>query len=122
MSAATVPIKPEMSGFWRDFQWELENRIREANAVAGQMIWQVVIHGETSLSISRLDCPDDRMDCVFDPDKPLLVCTSGPGIPGACFAFEWKSGEPGILCRGSVEFTLTEALGLVLDELVWPDE
>jgi hypothetical protein len=121
---ATGSAKLEPLSFWERFRKQLESRIREGNTICGELLWRITASTGTAfgLSIQHVQRPADRVDCAFDPAGCLLTCTPGPEIPLQACQFQWIGGTTDILRRGREEYTISEALTLLLDELVWPDE
>ncbi len=124
MSATTVSPKPGPLAFWDRFCQQLEDRVREGNLLAGDSLWRMTASTAPAivLSVHHVHRPADRVDCIFDPAKGLLTCTPGAEIPLEACQFQWVGGTADILRHGSEELTLSEALTLLLDGLVWPDE
>jgi hypothetical protein len=122
--AAAVFARPGPLAFWDRFCQQVESRIRDGNTISGDLLWRTCACAEASLglSIQNVYRPADRLDCIFDPAKCLLTCTPGPEIPLDACQFQWVGGTMDILRRGAEEFTLSQALILLLDELVWPDD
>jgi hypothetical protein len=124
MSAMSAAISQELRPleFWRDFCSQLESRVRDGNLLSGESVWRTTVSDSPSIGISiqHAHHPGDRVDCVFDPASSLLTCTPGPEVPLETCRFQWVDGT--ILRRGAEEFTVPEALTLLLDELVWPED
>jgi hypothetical protein len=124
MSTAAVSARVGPLGFWARFCEQLEIRIREGNVISGETLWRTSTSTGPAmgLCVQNIRRPDDRVDCMFDPKDCLLTFTPGAEIPADARQFRWIGGTTDVLCRGSEEFTLSQALTLLLDELVWPDE
>ena len=60
----------------------------------------------------------DRIECSFDIDRGILLCTPGPGVRAKRLRFRWVDGK--LLLDGR-EYEMRQALRLVLDELVCID-
>jgi hypothetical protein len=109
--------------FWERFCAQVEMRITETNLVAGERLWKTTIwEPSLALSIEHVHRPSERLDCVFDPGESVLSFSPSAEIDPDTFSFRWMGGSADILRRGAEEFTLSQALALLLDQLVWPDE
>jgi hypothetical protein len=107
--------------FWERFQAELEDRIREGNAVADDSLWLISRTGgpPCRVTVESAICSGDRIECSFDSDRGLLVFAPGPAVNGGVLHFQYIGGK--LVC-GDHEYTLDEALNLALDELVCTNE
>ena len=123
MTTQPVMLEPRAArvAFWERFQRELEMRVRECNAIAGEPLWVVSGTGGPLCrsAVESATCPGDRIECSFDVDRGILVCAPGPGIRAKRLRFRWIDGK---LLLDSREYDMQQALRLVLDELVCIDE
>ena len=105
---------------WNRFGMEAEARVRECNAMAGERLWSVRSHdqAELRLVVESTGCPDDYIECTLDPVAGVLVCRPGPALEAACCQFQ-VAADGTSLRLGEVEYTVSEALALILDELVF---
>ena len=123
MTTQPVMLEPRAAraAFWEGFQRELEFRVRECNAIAGEPLW--VISGTGGplgrFSVKSVARSGDRIECSFDIDRGILVCAPGPGMRARRLRFRWIDGK--LLLDGR-EYDMRQALRLVLDELVCIDE
>jgi hypothetical protein len=122
---ATQPIVLQFGAarqeFWERFRRELALRVQECNAVAGEALWEFSGTGEPvdRIIVQRLTCPGDRVECAFDVEMGVLVCTPGPAICGQQLRFEWTAGT---LLLGKRPCCFDEAVQSVLDELIAIEE
>src|SRR5436190_19088843 len=97
MTTQPVILQPRAASvaFWERFQRELEIRVRECNAIAGEPIW--VISGTGGplgrLIVESATRPGDRIECSFDVARRLLVCAPGPGVRAKRLRFVWIDGK-----------------------------
>lgn len=104
---------------WEPFQRELERQVRECNALAGEILWQVVRPGDPlRLVLERFACPGDRLVCAFHEDTAVLACVPGPGVRARPLRFKCVEG---FLVRQGRRSDVTAAVSMVLDELVRTD-
>jgi hypothetical protein len=122
MTTQPVILQPRAVrvAFWDRFHRELELRVQECNAIAGEPLW--VITGTAGplrrVTVESAASPCDRIECSFDVDRGILVCAPGPGVRARRLRFRWNDGK--LLLDGR-EYDLQDALRLVLDELVCID-
>jgi hypothetical protein len=110
--------------FWDRFRNELEHQVQECNAVAGETLWKITSTTSSPLQLT-IQCstlPEHRLDCSFSSEQLTVRCTRGPNEPAVGHEFQWVGGTAPVLRRGVDEFTLSEALNLILDQLAWPDD
>jgi hypothetical protein len=122
MTTQPVMLEPRAArvAFWAQFQRELEIRVRECNAIAGEPLWVISGTGE-ALGRVRVESAarrGDRIECSFDIDRGILLCAPGPGVRAKRLRFRWIDGK--LLLDGR-EYEMQQALWLVLDELVCID-
>jgi hypothetical protein len=122
MATQPVMLQPRSArvAFWDEFQREVELRVRECNAIAGEPLWVIsAINGRLRrLAVEWATRPGARIDCSFDLDRGVLSCTPGPALRARRLRFRWTEGQ--LLLDGNF-YTMDEALRLVLDELVCVD-
>jgi hypothetical protein len=118
-----VMLQPRVAraAFWERFQREVELRVRECNAIAGEPLWVVSGTGEPfgRLTVESVTRPGNRIQCSFDLDRGSLVCSPGPALHSRRLHFRWTEGK---LLFGGRECDVDDALNLVLDQLVCIDE
>ena len=123
MTTQPVMLQPRAAcaAFWERFQSEVELRVRECNAIAGEPLW--VMSGMSApirrLTVASATRPGNRMDCSFEIGRGILVCAPGPGVRAKRLRFRFTEG---VLLLDGREYSIDEALRLVLDELVCIDE
>ena len=125
MSAVMTPLaKAGPLTFWQRFREQLESRIKDCNAVAGERLWRTkgCTGSGAGGTIASVYCPSDRLDCAFDETAGVLSFTFAAASRTIVLRFEWVGGTADRLRRGQQEFTIAETLNLLLDQLVWPDE
>jgi hypothetical protein len=106
---------------WERFRSVAECRVDEGNCTAGERLWEVVPSQdpEAALTIRSTRWVADTMECAFDLASGALTCAPGEAIGATPLTFQVL---PGRLRRGSRDYTVEEAVSLVLDKLVWDDE
>jgi len=123
MTTQRVMLEPRVAraAFWDRFRLELEVRVRECNAVAGEPLWVISEMGGRPgrFRIESATPSGDRIECSFDIDRGILVCAPGPGVRARRLRFEWREGD--LLLDGR-QCDIDEAQRMVLDQLVWIDE
>jgi hypothetical protein len=123
MATQPVMLEPRVArvAFWERFQHEMEFRVRECNAIAGEPLWVISGTGGSPVRfrVESAARSGDRIDCSFDLERGVLVCAPGPGVRARRLRFQWVDGK---LLRDGREYDVEQALRLVLDELVCIDE
>ena len=123
MTTQPVMLEPRAAraAFWDRFGRELEARVRECNAVAGEPLWVTSRTGGPlgDFRVESATRSGDRVECSFDLERGILVCAPGPGVRAKRLRFQWR--EANLLLNGR-EYDFDQALRLVLDQLVWIDE
>ena len=101
---------------WTRFRCLTQRQVDEGNFVAGERLWEVVPSSNT-LTIRSTCSGAHAIECAFDDASGRLTCTAGAGP----LAFRVIPDRPGMLrCRGR-NYTLAEAVNLILDELIWDE-
>jgi hypothetical protein len=108
---------------WDRFRSSAEHHVGEGNLEAGERLWEIVdcSAAAAALTIRSTSWTADAIDCALDFESGNLTCAPGQAIPAAPLTFQVVRERPGIFRRGGVEFTIDEAVNLILDELVWVD-
>ena len=119
MATKLAPL-PSPLAFWDRFQHLAAVRVRECNIVAGEELWITTGAADPipTVVVVSTTCSQNRVECSFDPDRRILACKPGPALRIEPHQFEWIAETGDILRRESREFTLDEAVNLLLDELV----
>lgn len=101
---------------WTRFRCLTEHHINEGNFVAGERLWAVVASSNT-LTIRSTRSGAHAIECAFDDASGRLTCAAGADP----LAFRVLLDRPGMLRFGRRNYTIAEAVNLVLDELVWDE-
>jgi hypothetical protein len=120
---ALAPFAAIQTGFWDRFQQVAMERVRECNAIAGEVLW--VAEGSSSptapFTVRSVEHSDNSVACSFDTARAKLTCRPGPAIAANPLVFYAVDGTLGTFRCGTTRFTLEEALGRILDELMWTE-
>jgi hypothetical protein len=123
MTTQPVMLQPRAAraAFWEQFQREVEIRVRECNTLADEPLWVVSGAGGPlrRLTVQSAARSGDRIDCSFDAQRGILVCSPGPDVRARRLQFRLSNGR---LSLDGREYRIEEALRLVLDELVCVDD
>jgi hypothetical protein len=120
---AVIPLRTPQAEFWARFQREAALRVQECNAIAGETLWLTAASPESSslFTVQSTARPDNSVECMFDFDRGMLTCKPGPAIDAGPLVFHIVDNAADALRHGSDNLTLDQALGQILDELVWAD-
>jgi len=126
MAARSVPIysqKPQPA-WWERFQRLAEQRVSECNALAGERLWISAAPANSAVSwaVYSASNPADSVSCSIDAEAGLLICKPGAAVCGEVVLFACSDGSADVVRCGEVEFSMEEAVSLMLDRLAWPDE
>jgi hypothetical protein len=124
MAAKAVAIfGTEKSVWWDRFQNLAESRVQEGNLLAGEQIWQIVKSPELAqvLTIQSTRRPADYVECSMDGQSCVLMCRPGSDIAGEVLSFQLPVANAEQQPRQKSECTIEQALGQILDQLVWDD-
>jgi hypothetical protein len=108
---------------WNRFQSLAEGRIDEGNLVAGERLWELVKSqdpGRRLVIRSSID-PADFVECSLDLGAGVLTCRPGSAIECDTLVFRLADGTAGRLLVDERQFTLEQAVTMILDKLVWMD-
>lgn len=121
MAAATTAIP--CTEIWQRFRCLAEQRIGEGNLEAGERLWEVVHSplATTALTIRSTRWTADAIECVLDVEAGALTCAPGEALAAAPWNFQVVPHSRGMVRRGGVDFTIDQAVNVILDELVWLD-
>lgn len=119
-TAASSAARLGPMAIWNRFRMEAEARVRECNAVAGERLWAAKVQEPMAfrLVVESTGCPEDSIECTLDAAAGVLSCRPGPALTAGCCEFR-IAGEGMTLRMGDSEYTISEALALILDELVF---
>jgi hypothetical protein len=106
---------------WDRFRSSAEHHVGEGNLEAGERLWEIVDSSEAALTIRSTSWTADAIECALDIESGKLTCAPGQAIPAAPLTFQVVRDRAGTFRRGGVEYTIDEAVNLILDELVWVD-
>jgi hypothetical protein len=108
---------------WNRFQSLAEGRIHEGNLVAGERLWELVKspHPARRLIIRSSIDPADFVECSLDPGAGVLTCRPGSAIECDDLVFRLAGDTADMLLVDDRQFTLEQALTMILDRLVWMD-
>jgi|ERR1700730_9761698 hypothetical protein len=120
---AVVALRAEHIESWDRFQRLAELQVQECNAVAGECLWRTATAPDRAplFSVQSTARPGISVECSFDVEHGMLTCKPGSAIQADTLEFQFIGETVVTLRRGGGEFTLEQALGLVLDELVSVD-
>jgi hypothetical protein len=119
--AATVLFPAKDTEFWKWFHRMTEERIVEGNVLAGERLWEIQSTPCVPLSFtirSTID-PSDFLECSLDIEAGVVTCSPGPVIEGDPLAFRLSGAAVHPLQHNRGECTVEQAIGLILDRLVW---
>ena len=108
---------------WNRFQSLTEGRIHEGNVVAGERLWELVKSpdpGRQLIIRSSID-PADFVECSLDPGAGVLTCQPGSAIECDVLVFRLADDTAGGLLVDDRQFSLEQAVTMILDQLVWMD-
>jgi hypothetical protein len=121
--ALVLPPAARLVALWDEFQQLSEHGLREGNMVAGEQLWTIVRSpGELSFAIQSTRDPADFVECSLDCESRVLTCRPGPAVVAGALTFQLDEQRSGALCRNGVDYTLSQVLSLILDELVWIED
>jgi hypothetical protein len=122
--AMTIPGVCTGTAVWHRFRSLAEHHITEGNLTAGEQLWEVVQSDEASnlLIIRSTRWTADSIECALDLKSGALTCAPGSAICTGPLKFQLVQDKPGMVRRRGKEFTIDEAVQLVLSELVWVDD
>jgi hypothetical protein len=106
---------------WAQFRCAAEHHIGEGNLEAGERLWEIVDCSGPGLTIRSTNWSTDAIECALDFENGRLTCAPGMAIPNAALTFQVLRDKPGMFRRGGVDYTIDEAVNLILDELVRVD-
>ena len=123
-NAAMAPSLAKETGLWDRFQCVAEQRIKEGNLLAGERLWEI---GRSpgmphTFTIRSTIDPADFLECSLDGEAGVLTCTPGSAIRADPLRFQVSGETAGALGREGRDFTLEQAIFLILDELVWIED
>ncbi len=120
---ALAPFEVTETMFWNRFQQFAADRVRECNAIAGEPLWITAMSSapQPVFTVQSVESADNRVECSFDFEQRMLTCRPGPAISADPLVFRWVRGTVDTLRCGGSCVTLEQALGQILDELMWTD-
>jgi hypothetical protein len=100
---------------WDQFRCSAGRHVDEGNLEAGERLWEIVDPPESGgvLTIRSTSLPADAIECALDVESGHLTC--------ATMTFQVLRDQPGMFRRGGIDYTIDEAVNLILDELVRVD-
>jgi hypothetical protein len=104
---------------WDRFRCAAQHHIGEGNLEAGERLWEIVDRSASVLTIRSTSWTSDAIECALDLESGNLTCAPGQAIPAAPLTFQVVRDRAGTFRRGGMEFTIDEAVNLILGELVW---
>jgi len=119
--AAIVLFPAKDTEFWERFHRMTEQRVVEGNVVAGERLWEIERTPCVPLSFtirSTID-PSDFVECSLNVEASVVTCRPGPVIKGGPLAFRLTGAALQALQHHTEECTVEQAIGLILDRLVW---
>jgi hypothetical protein len=121
---AVVALPKERISWWDRFQNLAETRVQEGNLLAGERLWQIVKSPDVvqALIIQSTRYPSDFVECSLDGQSCVLTCRSGAAIGSGVLSFHMPDAKAGFTLASECECTIEQALGLILDQLVWVEE
>lgn len=123
MAAKAFAVPTERSIWWDRFQNLAEVRVQEGNLLAGEQIWQVVKSPELAqaLVIQSTRHPADFVECSLDGQSCVLTCRPASATASDVLSFQLPQAMAEQQPRAESECTIEQALGLILDQLIWED-
>ena len=122
--AGIVPSIAHKMDFWDRFQCLTEQRVKEANFVAAERLWEIgkAAGAAQTLTIRSTIDPSNFLECSLDAEAGVLTCRQGSALKVDSLRFQLLGGTVDMLRREGRDCTLDQAITLILDELVWIDE
>jgi hypothetical protein len=116
----SAPAAKAVTGWWDRFQSLAEVRVQEGNLVAGERLWHIVKSPDVvqALIIQSTRHPADFVECSLDGQSRVLTCRQGSAIGSGVLSFQLPEAPLPAEGRCTVE----QALGLILDQLVWLED
>jgi hypothetical protein len=122
IAACSVPPPSRMSAleFWDRFHNRVEACVQQFNDTAGKALWVSRSFGPFvhQINVESESRATHRIECSFDLDRGMLRCRPGPGLKIKPFQFQWTGGSADLLKQDGKEFTLANAVKVVLNRLV----
>ena len=100
---------------WDRFRCSAGRHVDEGNLEAGERLWEIVDPPEAGgvLTIRSTSLSADSIECALDIESGNLTCAS--------MIFQVLRDQSGMFRRGGKDYTIDEAVNLILDELVRVD-
>jgi hypothetical protein len=119
---AAIALSPAKdTEFWKLFHRLTEQRVVEGNVLAGERLWEIgsIPCVPLSFTIRSTIDPYDFLECSWDAKAGVVTCRPGPAIKAGLIVFRLTRAVVPSLQHDTEECTVEQAIGLMLDRLVW---
>jgi hypothetical protein len=122
--AVVVPVEVSENGFWSVLRRLAEQRVSEANIVAGERLWELVPSsgGTMQFTIRSIRDQSDSIECLLCPETGVLTCKTGAAINGESLTFQLLGGTCWTMQCAGKNCTIDDVIARMLDQLIWIED